>query len=118
MRTSEVNNFLCPSCGGAYGETMYTISESHHGQSKPIAEDICRECVIAYFYPEVQSILDEKQSRDEDYRLHVVEVLTKIAEVDPSTANKRRMTNAGIELYKEVMSVSDDAARYPKENGR
>ena len=112
------DDFICPSCGGAYGDTRYTILESNRDKSKPIAEDICRECVIAYFYPEVQSILDEKQFKDEEYRLRVVEVLTKITEVDPSKANKIRMTNAGIELYKEVMSVSDDAARYPKENGR
>ena len=117
MKTSK-DNFICPSCGRAYGETRYTIFESNCDGANPIVEDVCRECVVAYFYPEIHSALKEEQYRCEDYRLNVVEVLTKIAEVDPSTANKRRMTNVGIELYKDVMGVFDDLARYPRENGR
>lgn len=39
-----------------------------------------------------------------------VDLLTKVAEVDPSIANKRRMTNAAIELYKVVMGFNDKEA--------
>lgn len=44
-----------------------------------------------------------------------VELLTKVAEVDPSIANKRRMTNAAIELYKVAMCFNYKQATANKE---
>lgn len=100
------NLHICNRCGGHYGERLYTIAERVDDRITSMTEDICRECATAYFYPEIEDLRN-------DYRASMIDNIVEIAKIDPSPMNKRRATNVGIELYKELMHVSVDEARRP-----